>query len=262
MKRRFSRRHNSLVGAYPWAGPATLGLAAVVLLFLILRAFLPGALVALGTPFWLTGNALTAGAGDSLSFFTSKESLLKERDALREEAAALYAKNAALEAQAADLARLLGDRADAPPGVLAAVLARPPVAPYDTLILDQGSDAGVSVGDRVAGPGGIPLGTIESVTKASSRALLYSAPGRETESWVGESRLPLSLSGEGSGAMTAVVAREAGVSVGDLVYVPGPGAVPIGTVVEVGSDPSSPRSRVDIRPVTNPFSVTWVTVTP
>lgn len=262
MRKRFSRRHNSIVGAYPWAGPAALTLIALAALFLILRLVLPGALVAIATPFWMTGNALTAGAGNTLSFFGDKGVLIEERDQLARDAAALYAKNAALEAQVADLTRLLGDRTERGAGVLASVLARPPVAPYDTLILDQGSESGIAVGDRVLGPGGVPLGTIESVMGDSARALLYSTPARETESWVGESRIPMTLVGEGAGAMSAIVARESGVAVGDQVYVPGPGAVPIGHVVAVGSDPSSPRSRVEIRPLVNPFSITWVTVVP
>lgn len=262
MRKRFSRRHNSIVGAYPWAGPAALALIVLALLFFILRIFLPGALVALATPLWVSGNALTAGAGNTLSFFGDKGALIEERNRLEADAAALYAKNAALEAQVADLTRLLGKRTEAGPGVLAGVLSRSPVSPYDTLILDQGTEAGVAVGDRVLGPGGLPLGTIESVAKHSARALLYSTPARETESWVGESRIPLTLIGEGAGAMSAIVAREAGVVEGDQVYVPGPGAVPLGVVVAVGSDPSSPRSRVDIRPLANPFSVTWVTVVP
>ena len=262
MKKRFSRRHNSIVGAYPWAGPAALAVIALAALFFILRLVFPGALVALGTPLWLTGNALTAGAGNTLSFFGDKGALIAERDQLRAENAALYAMNETLDAQVADLTRLLGDRMERTDGVLAGVLARPPVAPYDTLILDQGSDVGVRVGSRVLGAGGVPLGTVESVTRDSARALLYSTPARETESWVGEARIPMTLVGEGAGAMSAIIARESGVAVGDQVYVPGPGAVPIGSVVEVGSDPSSPRSRVEIRPILNPFSVTWVTVVP
>lgn len=262
MRKRFSRRHNSLVGAYPWAGPAALVLITLAVLFFLLRIFFPGALVALATPLWTGGTALTAGAGNSVAFFGDKAALIEERDQLLADNAALYAKNATLEAQVGDLTRLLGERTSSERGVLAGVLARPPVAPYDVFVLDEGTDAGIAVGNRVLGPGGMPLGTIESVTKNSARALLYSTPGRETESWVGEARLPMTIIGEGAGAMSAIVARESGVVVGDQVYVPGPGALALGVVVEVGNDPSSPRSRVAIRPIANPFSVTWVTVVP
>ncbi|HRH55963.1 MAG TPA: rod shape-determining protein MreC, partial [Candidatus Paceibacterota bacterium] len=146
--------------------------------------------------------------------------------------------------------------------VLAGVLVRPPVSPYDTLILDQGSSAGVEAGMRAEGAGGLPIGIVESASANSSRVILYSAPGKETESWAGEARIPITLRGEGSGAMSATVAREAGIVAGDLVYVSGPGAIAIGSVVAVDNDPSSPRSRINVRPLANPFSMTWVTLVP
>ena len=260
MKKRFSRRHNSLVGAYPWAGPTVLVLIAIVGIGLMVRVFVPGALVALATPFWTTGTVLSAGVGNTGAFFGDKAALIEELDALRLENAALKAASASSEARIRDLEQLLGDRTDAEAGVLAGVLARPPVSPYDMLIIDRGTNHGIQEGDRVLGPGGMPMGVIESVFSASARALLYSTPGKETESWIGEARIPVTLMGEGSGALSAVVAREAGIVAGDLVYAPGPGARAVGTVIAVDNDPSSPRSRVDIRPLQNPFSLTWVTV--
>lgn len=261
MKKRFSRRHNSLVGAYPWAGPTVLVLIMLVGIGLIVRVFVPGALVALATPFWTTGTVLSAGVGNTGAFFGDKAMLIEERDALRLENAALKAASASSEARIRDLEQLLGDRTDAEAGVLAGVLARPPVSPYDMLIIDRGTNQGIQEGDRVFGPGGMPMGVIESVSRDSARALLYSTPGKETESWIGEARIPVTLMGEGSGALSAIVAREAGIVEGDLVYAPGPGARAVGTVIAVDNNPSSPRSRVDIRPLQNPFSLTWVTVT-
>lgn len=250
------------MGAYPWAGPATLAVAGIVVAGLLLRFLAPDALIALARPFWATGDALTAGAGNAGSFFGDKAALTQERDRALAENAALVAAAATSEARIRDLERLLGDRTEAPAGVLAGVLSRPPVSPYDILIIDAGSEAGIAAGDRVLGPGGMPLGAVESVTAAAARVLLYSTPGKETESWIGEARIPVTLVGEGSGALSAVVAREAGIAAGDLVYAPGPGALAVGTVIAMDSDPSSPRSRVDIRPLQNPFSLTWVTVVP
>lgn len=262
MKTRYSRRRNSLLSNRPWLTPAAIVCGVLVLLFILVRVLVPGAVIALATPFWQSGTALTAGVGNAGSFFTNKIALTNERDQLLADNAAAYVRNATLEARVRDLERLLGDRAEAAPGVVAGVLARPPVSPYDVLILDAGSDDGVAAGDHVSGPGGLPLGRVESVTGGSARALLYSTPGTETESWIGDGRIPVTLIGEGSGAMSAVVARDAGITAGDLVYVAGPGAIALGSVTMVGNDPSSPRTRIDIRPLANPFSVTWVTVHP
>ena len=250
------------MGAYPWVGPALISLVVLVLVIGTFRFLLPGALVAVSKPFWSAGTSLSAGVGNVGAFFTDKTTLMNERDALSAENAALKAASGTSAARIQDLERLLGDRADAGNGVLAGVLARPPVSPYDVLVIDQGSDAGIMVGSRVQGPGGMPLGTVESVTKSCARVLLYSAPAKETESWIGEARIPVTVVGEGAGSLSAQVAREAGIVVGDLVYMMGPGALAVGTVIDVGNDPSSPRSRVDIRPLQNPFSITWVTVTP
>lgn len=246
----------------PWLGPVALTLFILVLIFAVLRFLLPGTLITVAKPFWFAGTSLTAGVGNVGSFFTDKTDLANHRDQLLAENAVYFAKNAALDARVKDLERLLGDRTEPVGGILAGVLSRPPVSAYDVLIVDAGSDAGVSVGSRADGPGGMPLGAVESVTKTSARILLYSTPAKETESWIGDARIPVTLVGEGSGAMSAVVAREAGIVVGDLVYASGPGALPVGSVTAVGNDPSSPRSRVDIRPLLNPFSVTWVTIVP
>ena len=250
------------MGSMPWLGPVSLALFVLVLMVATLRFLLPDALIATAKPLWATGNLLSAGVGNAGSFFTDKVALTDERDRLLAENAASYAKTVQLEAKVADLERLLGDRTEAADGILAGVLARPPVSPYDVLVVDAGTEAGVSAGSRAQGPGGMPIGTVEGVTRDSSRIQLYSTPAKETESWIGEARIPVTLVGEGSGAMSAIVAREAGIAIGDLVYMAGPGALPVGSVTAVGNDPSSPRSRVDIRPLLNPFSVTWVTITP
>lgn len=262
MKKQSFRRRNSILGGYPWLGPASLALLILVLLVAVLRFFLPGALTVALSPVWGIGNALSAGVGNTTAFFGNSVALTEERDALMRENAALLARNATLAARAQDLERLLGSRTEPVGGVVAGVLSRPPVSPYDVLIVDAGSEAGVRVGSRVDGAGGIPIGVVESVTRASARILLYSTPGHETESWVGETRMPVTLIGSGSGSMYAVVARDAGILAGDFVYVAGPGSLAVGTVVAVASDPSSPRSRIDIRPLINPFSVTWVTIMP
>lgn len=261
MKTQFSRKRNSLIGN-SWIGPASLSVVGIAVLFLILRAVAPGALAALGTPFWKTGAALSANVQSATSFFGNATTLTKERDELLAENTALKAEQLALQAKVQDLTKLLGTRTERSDEILAAVLVRPPVSPYDTFVLDQGESAGVAPGMRVLGPGGVPLGTIESVTERTARVLLYSAPGRETTSWVGEERLALILSGKGSGAFTATAARESGVSEGDFVYIDGSSFAPVGVVSSVGNDPSSPRSAVGIRPYLNPFSTTWVTILP
>lgn len=256
MKRSSFRRRNALLsGRGTAAVAATACLAALIIL---VSSFAPGFLPALVSPLWRAGDAATASVHNASAELSSKGALMRERDEALAERDALTLRNAALAAEVADLARLVGSRTEPGARILAGVLARPPVSPYDVLVVDQGSDAGVVAGALAYGAGGTPIGTVASMTGASARILLFSAPGRQTAAWAGEARVAVMLRGQGSGAFTAVVPRDAGLHEGDSIYVAGPGALPIGTIVRVADDPSSPESSVTIRPLTNPFSITWV----
>lgn len=232
----------------------------IVIAVVVVRVVFPNAFVALLTPLWKAGDAASASVGGVGIFFSDKHKLSATLDTLQNENAAMQAENVALKARVSDLTRLLGTRTESVPGVLAGVLARPPVSPYDVLVVDRGTEDGVQSGVLVYGAGGVPLGSVAAATGRSSRVLLYSSPGKETAGWVGETRIPVTVVGEGSGALYTKVARDAGVVVGAQVYVAGPGALPIGEVVWVEDNPAATELRVHIRPSTNPFNITWVTI--
>lgn len=234
-------------------------LAAIVLMLIVVRLATPGLWYRITTPIWRVGAALGIQVSGSVTT-ESKESLRAERDANAEKVAALTAQNAALSAQLTDLRKLLGTRTTPAPGIVAGVLARPPVAPYDVLIIDQGTTAGVTLGALVTGNGGTPIGTVGQTDAMQSRVTLYSTRGIQTSGWVGESRIPVTLTGEGAGAFSASVPKAAGVQAGDGVYLANAGAFPVGTVSKIEIDPSSPTVSLDVHPYTNPFSLTWVVV--
>lgn len=263
MKTPFSRTRrsrNALLG--PGSSVFILLAIVVVVILFILRTFFPGVVATLAGPLWSAGSLATDASGGVAAFFGDKVNLMQERDAFAREVEALRAQNAVLAARTTDLERLFGTRTEHTSGVLAGVLVRPPVSPYDTFVIDQGSRDGLAVGQMVRGAGGIPLGSVESVSADTARVLLYSAPGRVTEGWVGELRTPVSLEGASAGAFRTSVPRESIVAVGEQVYLPGGGALPIGTVVRVDTDPSSPQAVIHVKPFSNPFSITWVTVSP
>jgi len=239
------------------------GVVALGILMLIFgaRFVFPNTFSFVLAPVWNLGSALSAGVGSSATVFTSEAQQQAERAELIARTDKLTAENAVLAARLSDLTRLLGTRTEPVAGIVAGVIARPPVSPYDVLILDAGTNAGVKVGARVEGVGGIPIGTIAATTNTSARVLLYSTPGMITSAWLGEERLPLEVTGVGSGAFRASVAREVVVQEGDLLYFAGPGAVPSGIVVDASTDPSDTKTRLQIRPYANPFSITWVTIT-
>ncbi len=159
------------------------------------------------------------------------------------------------------LAARIADEGQGTEGTEALVSARPPMTPYDMLVLDKGTDDAVYDGMRVYARG-VFIGLIENASRQSSKASLFSAPGRETEAWVGDARIPITLQGAGAGSFRANAPREAAIAVGDTVYLPGAGATPAGVIASIDSHPSSPRSTLSIRPLVNIFSLSSVRVLP
>lgn len=248
MKTQFSRRASVVT---PARALIALGVVILLLIALLVRFAFPGTISSLAKPLWSAGEAATElvpidGAHPSIA-------------TLEEENAALANENELLRARLRDVGAERSLPQDS--GTLAGVLARPPLSPYDTLVLDQGSEDGITEGSLVYAQG-VPIGTIAEAGSATSRALLFSAPERITEGWIGENRLPVTLIGAGSGVFEADVPRETPVAEGDLVYIPGPGALPVGKVERVASQPSSPRAQLRIRPLVNPFALTWVRILP
>jgi cell shape-determining protein MreC len=259
MKRQFSRRRSSGISIWAYSGAILL-----VVLILLLRVVLPGVFVTLTSPFWNLGTALSSGTNDFFAGFTSNRKIVAENTTLSTQVATLTNEDQVLTARTEDLTKLLGGQSSTTAitagDILAGVLARPPESPYDTLTLSAGSSDGIIMNAIVYSSGGIPIGTISQSQANSSQVSLFSTPGRSVSGWVGVNRIPVTLTGMGGGAFSATVTASTTVSVGDTVYLPGPGALPIGTVVRVETDPSSPTPIIDVQPLVDLFSITWVEV--
>ncbi|HWH06968.1 MAG TPA: rod shape-determining protein MreC [Candidatus Paceibacterota bacterium] len=258
MKRQFSRSGNRALLSGGRVGIAIVVLA--VLVILGMRTFLPDTLVFLSRPLLGVGSSLTAAVGSATGTFENKADLEAERDALRLALLEVENENAVVRAQLADMTKLVGTTPAPDARTIAGVVARPPVSPYDTLVVEAGQKDGVRVGAFTYGTGGVPIGTVSALSGENAHVALFSAPGRETQGWAGEARIPVVLTGAGAGAFRATVAKDAGLQVGEQVFVPGPGALPIGTVTRIDTNPSFPEAYVYIRPLINPFSLTWVAI--
>ncbi len=235
MKTQFSRRTKALT-------PSTAIVLAVLLIvsivFISLRVFAPSSLSAIVAPLWNMGSALSGSfmlPGDAARL----KMLESENESLRNENRLLK------EGPAAEKG-----------GTSAPVLSRPPMTPYDVLVLGVGTDTGVYDGMHVFAHG-VPIGVIEAAGRTSAKAALFSAAGHTTEAWAGENRVPLTLVGAGAGAFRADAPREAGILEGDIVYI---SSVPAGVVALVETHPSAPRAVISVRPLANIFSLTEVNV--
>lgn len=258
MKRTLLSRRNALLSR---AGSRlALGAFSVVLLIVLVRIIFPSALLAAAAPFFRLSSAISSSTSSIFSGFAATAKLATERDALINDNATLGQENAVLTARVADLERLLGSAPPPAPGVVAGVLARPPLTAYDTLVVGAGSNAGVAVGDVAYASSSIPLGVVTAVAGGSARITLLSAGGEATEGWVGEARVPVTLRGVGSGAFVASAPRAASTTIGDQVYVAGPGSAPVGVVRTQGGEASAPFITLGVAGIVNIFSLPYVII--
>ncbi len=247
MKTQFSRRRR-LFSPSLQLGGAILG--AVVALLILIRVFLPSSFYTLTSPLFTLGNA-TANIS---SFFSDPVALSEQVATLTSERDALLSENDSLAKQLAEYGVL--PESD---GVVALVSARPPITPYDVLVITKGTASGVAVEALAFANGGVPVGVVADANSASARVVLFSSSGRATEGWVGEEKYPVTFIGEGSGAFIAVVPREASVVEGAQTYFASSN-IPFGVIVRVQSDASSPQATLHIRPYVSPFSITSVVI--
>lgn len=229
---------------------------AITVFLLLLRLLAPNLFWKIFTPVFQASDSLAKTSHAFLSSFRDTAELALQNEKLISENVALANENQALTKKIESISKLSADAR----GIIAGVVARPPESPYDTLVLSAGSNDGVTLGMEAFGEGGVPLGVVSAVFADFSRATLFSAPDVTVNGWVGKNSLPLIIKGTGGGTMSASVARSANIVVGDTVFAPGPGMLPIGSVVRVDNEVSSPSVTLRIMPALNLFSVTWVSL--
>ena len=148
--------------------------------------------------------------------------------------------------------------------VSAAVISRTPRGWWQQLELGKGSFQGIASGDAVLGPGGL-VGRVQSVTPATSRVKLLTAPGTEIGVWLPRSRSHGLLVGLGtSRPELRFIEKDPKVRPGDLVSTSPastllPANVPIG-VVQAVDEQAVPAPHALVQLIAAPEAIDWVQV--
>ncbi len=148
--------------------------------------------------------------------------------------------------------------------VPAAVISRTPRGWWQQLELGRGASHGISAGDPVLGPGGL-VGRIVSVTPATSRVKLLTAPGTEIGVWLPRSRSHALLVGQGSSRpRLRFIEKDPNVRPGDLVSTSPastllPANVPVGVIQSV-DERSVPAPMAVLQLIAAPEAIDWVQV--
>lgn len=231
---------------------------------LLIFSLLDGALLSVVSPLWKGENLAASKLSFVSNFFRSKNSLIKENAELRTSIAALELEIAsrfsASENREAVL-ELIGRRVETG-GVLATALVVPPQTPYDTLIVDAGSDEGVVLNSQVLMPEGPILGTVSEVYSRTSKVKLYSSPGEKTAALLERHGIPVTLEGAGGGNFRIVLPREVEVMEGDRILSADVSSELLAVVGQVGMAPTDSFKEVLARSPINIFTLHYILVRP
>lgn len=219
----------------------------------------------LAVPLWETRESLLSLAYVAYDSVTTKESLVRENRSLHEELSRLKRETfqtSILEAENKKLKALLG-RSDTSANevILASVLRGPAASPYDTLVIDAGTEEGVVGGELVRVSGGVAIGFVREVYMHNSLVLLFSAYGEELPVILGSATTThVTAFGQGSGMFEISVPSSFVVEVGDPIRIPSLKGELVAAVEAIEVDSSGSFAKVYFRTPVNLGTVRFVEV--
>jgi cell shape-determining protein MreC len=132
---------------------------------------------------------------------------------------------------------------------------------YSTILLSKGFKDGVTVGSTVYIRGNQAVCTIKESYNSTSLCTLLTASGVATEGVTSSSSIVLSLVGRG-GHFIADVARDAPVSVGEIIYVRSNPRMVLGTIREIANNNQDTSWHVFVEGAYNPVRTSVFYVQP
>lgn len=236
----------------------------ILLVFLTgLVSFSGGFFNILGKPIWKIRNTVADGMSSAGYIVRTKQSVYKENEDLNKR---LIEQNLAmtdyqiLKSENIELKSLLGRVTPKRSFTLANILVKPNQSPYDTIILDVGTDVGLKDGDHVYANEQTPLGYISHAYDHTSLVSLYSNPGETTEAMIQGSNATVELLGRGGGNFEMSVPIDLSSEKGTMVVLPGISSEVIAIMEDVISNPTDPLKRVLLRCPVNIQQLKWVQI--
>lgn len=151
-------------------------------------------------------------------------------------------------------------KASSSPRIIAGVIARPPYTPYDSIIIDQGSDDGIVQYAPVYQGSSTAMGYVREVFDDSSLVVLFSSPGVESTVFVFGPNLFTTAYGEGGGIIRLSIPQGIVVEKGDVVVLPSLDTGVLGSIHDLVSNPTEPEQRAFVSPEVSLQSLRLVSV--
>ena len=234
------------------------------LAFLFPRA-MRGIFSTTAVPIWTIRDTIVNGFGNVAGFFSFKSSLISKVNNLQNQVTSLELKQTDYDAvvkENQDLKSLFGQNVGENPNgrVLARILSKPPESPYDTFVLDAGSDNGIAVGDKVYISDTILIGEITSASLKTSVVNLFSKSGMENSLTDERTGATYQVAGQGGANMSFQAPKDADILWGDVFNYPTLATSVVGSVFYIDQSAQSSFKTVYLRVPGNVFQTKWVMV--
>ena len=219
------RRDNSRIRRKLIVGGVLFTLGLFILLIPSVREVLSRTVYMVAPSVWEWGDGVKKATTLFIASTKERQALIFENEALKGDFArmeALVLDRNLLEERVATLEESLG-RKGGDSRILAKVLWVPGRTPYDTFVVDVGSEENVSVGDLVVYAGAGAVGEVSEVYARSAKIKLYSFPGETHPVLVGETEIPGMAVGRGMGNFEVKIPRDSLVLQEDWVFLPSRG---------------------------------------
>ncbi len=182
------------------------------------------------------------------------------------------------------LRALLGKTPENSNMILAGVIERPPRTPFDSLVIDIGSDQGIFEGDMVFSDGSYAIGTVSSVSNHTSTVTLFSSSGQKIDGLINsplegskdasasianstttnrkikDSLNPVTVEGRGGGNFYIKLPKNIKVKIGDPIIWPSAETVLLGTIEIIDSGDGEAYSQVYFKSPINMNSLRYVQI--
>ncbi len=194
------------------------------------------------------------------SYFRDRNSLIVMQEDLRRQIETQKASEFTLDKLTTEnrLLKDLGSIEDS--RIIAGVSGRPTELPYDVLVIDKGSDAGIIQNAPVYSGQDQALGYIASVYPKSALVVLATTPEFKSTVYIYGPNIYANAIGQGSGSLKISIPQGITVSVGDLVVLPTLDSAIYGKVSAVDSSPTQPEQYAYVSTGVSLQSIRYISV--
>lgn len=238
-------------------------LVVLCLIIIFSFSFSRNLLFTFAKPLWNIKDGIVSFVKDNHGILKSKVALLQENDALKKQLDTFNKEQALSDItkkENDDLKTILGRKPGNQKEILAAVLVKPFLSPYDTLVIDVGTHDGVSVGNRVLADGNTYIGTISEIYADTAKVTLYSSPGEKTKVLIGHDVIEKEALGLGGGNFSVEMPRESGVQEGDSIVIPSISVNIFSTIEKINFTETDSFQTVLFKSPVNIAQLQWVEV--